>query len=237
MNTPSSSETDFAPYFLAQRVDPVGDPDLMVRIQRLRFEVYCEECGFLPASDYPGGRESDSYDEASAHFCAIDRNGDLAGYVRLVPPDASGRLPFQDHCAALFETTRLPVPQDSGEVSRLMVPKRYRRRKNDTLAGVTVNTGEPTPDDRRSSTPQIMLSLYRQMYLYSVDNDVRYWYAAMERYLGRTLMLMGFAFEAIGPETDYYGPVAPYLADLRVLEERLAKGCPELLGWFRTREP
>jgi hypothetical protein len=40
-------------------------------------------------------------------------------------------------------------------------------------------------------------------------------------------------FTPIGMETDYYGPVTPYIADLRELEVRVGKSNPELLEWMR----
>jgi hypothetical protein len=40
----------------------------------------------------------------------------------------------------------------------------------------------------------------------------------------------------MGPETDYYGPVAPYLADLRDLEVQVGARRPELLRWLQAPE-
>jgi N-acyl amino acid synthase of PEP-CTERM/exosortase system len=71
------------------------------------------------------------------------------------------------------------------------------------------------------------------MYAYSLKNEIRYWYAAMERSLARILSRMHFGFQQIGPATDYYGPVAPYVADLRVLEHQLGARNPLLLNWMQ----
>lgn len=79
-----------------------------------------------------------------------------------------------------------------------------------------------------------MLAMYRQMYVYSVNNNIRYWYAAMERSLARVLSRMNFGFQQIGPFTDYYGPVALYVADLRVLEYQVSQRDPALLAWMRA---
>lgn len=223
----------FSPYFHSRRLTPGSDAALMKGIQALRFEVYCLECGFLPAQDYGDGLESDEHDAVSAHFCATDLSDRLSGYVRLVPADREGRFPFQAHCPGLFGHVLLPDPEQAGEISRLMVHRRYRRRRGDTLAGVTVVDEAAPAVERRNESPQIMLSMFRQMYVHSLSNDIRYWYAAMERSLARALMRLGFAFNAIGPETDYYGPVAPYLADLRELEIKVGEAKPDLLTWMR----
>lgn len=71
------------------------------------------------------------------------------------------------------------------------------------------------------------------MYQHSVRAGIRYWYAAMERPLARVLERMGFPFEQVGPETDYFGPVTPYMADLRRLEVLVGGRNPALLAWMQ----
>jgi N-acyl amino acid synthase of PEP-CTERM/exosortase system len=71
------------------------------------------------------------------------------------------------------------------------------------------------------------------MYAHSLRNGIRYWYAAMERSLARALVRMNFGFRQIGPATNYYGPVAPYVADLREFERRLGECNPALLAWMQ----
>ena len=230
----SDESTNFAPYFAGRSLNAQADAELMHRAQRLRYEVYCQECGFLPPEAYPDGRETDEHDARAAHFCALDRHRQMAGYVRLVSADAKGRFPFDDHCAALFDDAALPKPKEAGEISRLMVHPRYRRRRGDTLAGVTVIQEASPQVERRNVSPQIMLCLFKQMYQYSLAAGTRYWYAAMERRLARALTRLGFAFEPIGFETDYYGPVTPYLADLRQLELKVGEANPTLLDWMRA---
>jgi N-acyl amino acid synthase of PEP-CTERM/exosortase system len=226
---------EFAPHFEAARARPEVDAGVMQAIYALRFEVYCVECGFLAAEAYPNRLESDSADPVSSHFYATDRRGQLAGYVRLVPADAAGRFPFEKHCTGLFRHVQLQDPSACVEISRLMVQAHYRRRRGDNLAGMTVpQDGGPPALERRNDSPQIMLSLFRQMYVHCLGAGVRYWYAAMERPLARALARLGFCFDAIGPETDYYGPVAPYLADLRRLESSVGASRPDLLRWMRA---
>jgi N-acyl amino acid synthase of PEP-CTERM/exosortase system len=229
----SAAPSDFAPYFSGLRLLPEAGCALMQRVHALRFEVYCTECDFLPAADYPDGRESDRHDAISQHFCALNLQQELVGYVRLVPADEQGRFPFQARCAGLFDGVTLPPPQQAGEISRLIVHKHYRRRRGDTLAGVTIaSPDQPPRQERRNDSPQILLTVFRQIYAASVGSGTRYWYAAMERSLARALKQLGFDFKQIGPVTDYYGPVAPYLADLRELEASVGQTKPELLRWM-----
>lgn len=231
---------DFAPYFTARRLFVADAPDLLERAYELRFQVYCRDCRFLTEADYPQCRESDEYDDDALHALAFNLTGDLVGYSRLVKPDAAGQFPWQSHCSDLTPGVALPAAHTCAEVSRLMVRRDYRRRRGDVLQGVMVGLPEPAPDDfveRYRRRPQILLSLYRQMYLHSLRHDIRYWYAAMERSLAGALEMMGFPFQRIGPVSDYFGPVAPYLADLRVLENVLQQNMPELLAWIQTDPP
>lgn len=213
-----------------------ADAELMAAVQSLRYQVYCEEYGFLPASDYPDGRETDRFDAHSTHFCAHDHSGQLVGYVRLVGPDEVGRFPFEHHGCVIRHPERLPDPPSCAEISRLMVSSHYRRRRGDVLAGVQTDAGGHSAVDRRLASPKILLSMYRKMYQFSLSNGIRYWYAAMETPLARSLLRLDFVFHRIGPLTDYYGPVAPYLADLRELERLGDISNPALWQWLRESD-
>lgn len=203
--------------FVARELDPVRDMALMRKVHELRFQVYCLEQGFLDAVDYPDGCEADEHDRQSYHFASWDAEGEAAGYVRLVRPDPIGIFPFQSHCHTVKAGVSFPPARQSAEISRLMVSSRYRRQ----------------PD----RSPAILCNLFMQMHACSVRHGVRYWYAAMERSLVRVLQrMLGIEFRQIGPVTDYYGPVAPYLIDLREVEVRIRQQRPELLGALREPE-
>jgi len=218
-------------YFDFRRVD--GAAEALQETFRLRYQVYCLERGFLPAADYPGQIESDEFDAHSEHFSAHDRQGQIAGSVRLVRHTEGLGYPFQAHCP-VFPQVTLPPPGEAEEISRLVVSKSYRRRREDNWMGINEEHLEPPPDiaARRGGHPIIVLGLYRAMFAYSRANGVRYWYAAMERSLARLLGRYGFDFTQIGPQVDYYGPVAVYLADLRALEARVSVENPTLFRWF-----
>ena len=237
MNTPSVQQPEFAPQFRSCEAVQGRDTALMHRAFELRYQVYCLECGFLPAANYPDRCEIDEYDAISAHFCAFNLQGELVGYVRLVRPDPTQSFPFQSHCHELLAGASLAPPKQSAEISRLMVSHDYRRRRGDLVAGVTVaEDPAQVKQDLREHTPQILLSLYRQMYAFSLAHGILYWYAAMERPLARALDRMSFSFSQIGPQTDYYGPVAPYLGGLHELEAHIDQTNPALMAWMRRSE-
>lgn len=201
---------------------------------KLRYEVYCLERGYLPRDDYPHGHESDEHDVASEHFGAFDSNDEPIGYVRLVRSGSNG-FPFEQHCTDLVPDLRLPRGDDAAEISRLMVRQDHRVARGDS--GPRAPSLEPVPSQASAArSARILLHLYRQMYAYSIANGVRWWYAAMERPLARFLRQWDFGFQQIGPETDYFGPVAPYMANLRDLEKRVGASNPQLLAWMQSSE-
>lgn len=203
----------------------------------LRYQVYCVECSFLSPDNYPDGVESDEHDNAAEHFYAFDSQQELVGYVRLVRPDADQRFPFQSHCTTSADGVKLPTPGRAAEISRLMLRCDYRRQRTNRLAAVASGQACAVfPGVRRDDALQVLMTLYRQMYAYSRANDISHWYAAMERPLARSLKRMNIAFRSIGPQTDYYGPVAPYLASLQEVEAQVGANDPALLEWLQQTE-
>lgn len=222
-------------YFNFLRVD---GSERLEETYKLRYQVYCLERDFLPANEYPDESESDGYDQASEHFAAYDRHQQIAGSVRLVKSTPNQCYPFQTHCP-VFPDAWQPPNDQAQEISRLVVSKQYRRRQGDNWLGITEENGNELPEDiaaKRGGHPIIVLGMYREMYRYSKKNGVHYWYAAMERSLMRLLGRYGFDFRPIGPEIDYYGPVAIYVASLAELEQKLSAQSPQLFDWFTSQE-
>jgi N-acyl amino acid synthase of PEP-CTERM/exosortase system len=230
------------PYFKFHAGVPGGVESAMLEeIYRLRYEVYCLERKFLSADDFPDGLESDEYDPCSTQIAAYNLDDVIVGSVRLVQPTPSLQFPFEAHCK-VFEDYKFPSREASGEISRLVVRKNYRRRRGDTLQGIskdfmdkgTAKSIKPHPGGTRRSgdSPLLLLGMYREMYRYSRRVGIRYWYAAMERSLARALGKMGFQFKPIGPQTDYYGPVSPFLLDLDEVDANLRNENKFLAAWF-----
>ncbi len=58
------------------------------------------------------------------------------------------------------------------------------------------------------------------------------WFAAMEPTLVRLLNRFGIRMRQIGPETEYFGKVAPYAADVSEMERIMFETNPDLLRAF-----
>lgn len=229
-------------YFTFKQLRSGVDDAELKRILALRYEVYCLECGFISPGQFRDKLESDEFDAHSVHFAAHNHADEVVGSLRLVRPTFPLGFPFERHCTSLFGDVVMPRIGECGEVSRLVVRREYRRRTGDFLAGISDSTDrryctKARSADRRSSGPQILLGLYREIYQFSVQSGIRYLYAAMEKSLARTLARYEFIFTPIGLEAEYFGRVTPYMIDLRELEARVGAMNPALMDWLREDLP
>jgi len=220
--------------FTFKKVDR-DDTKLMEQIYRLRYQVYCNECGFLKAEDYPDGIETDKYDPQSVHFAAMSTRGDVIGTMRMILP-GEHIFPIQEHCPDVVVDYQAPEGMGATEISRLVISKQLRRRKDDGLFY------EPQIEDRKVTDPMkneffrrakpMAFGLYREMYHESKRRGISRWYALMEKSLWLLLRIHGFRFEAIGPQVDVYGPVNPYLGQLSIMEQEVKHKFPKFFEYF-----
>jgi N-acyl amino acid synthase of PEP-CTERM/exosortase system len=220
----------------------VDSAELLKETYRVRYEVFCQEFGFLPTAHYPDGLEVDEFDEHSIHFAALT-DDNVIGTCRLVMNSEHG-YPLNKHCK-VFYVNEADLPKKSlVEVSRLALRKSFRRRKEDGIyavesylkkseGGILPDNPEDRTDlDRRRHRPVVILGLYKAMYHETRRVGFTHWYAAMEKKLWYSLKTFHFTFQEIGPPVDYYGPVAPYLGVIEQLEKEVSGNSPELWSYM-----
>jgi N-acyl amino acid synthase of PEP-CTERM/exosortase system len=228
-------------YFAARTID--DRRALLERSYRLRYQVYCLERRFLRADDYPDGLEIDRFDCHAIHVGAIDVHGELAGTARVVRPSEIG-LPIFEHCACYPHEQQFHAANPRlVEVGRLSVSRSYCRRQCDAplQAGpaVALNAaGKYRGVDRRRQHDDVFLTLLKALYQASKRAGASHWLAATEKPLQRMLAQRGFPFHQIGPESDYFGLVAPYQMDLQEFEDVIRTGrFPDLDDFLDGLEP
>jgi N-acyl amino acid synthase of PEP-CTERM/exosortase system len=209
-------------YFRSCLIDDT--PSLLEKSYHLRYQVYCLERNFLRPEDYPNKLESDEFDPYSLHFGVLNADSELVGTARVVPLSPLG-LPMYRYCK-IFPHQRdfLDSTTTVAEVSRLSVSRDYHRRAGDGPYGEPAAVGSSGNTADRRGSQHMVVNLYRAIYQTSKRMGITHLLAATERSLHRLLTRCGFPFKIIGPEEDYFGPVAPYIMDLadldRVISER-----------------
>lgn len=207
-------------------------PELLRNVFHLRYRVYCIEQrapGF-EASNYPTEMESDDYDRHSSHILLRHRpSGEFVGTARLILPDPLNPeklFPTEQHTQfdpALIDISRLSR-QNTGEISRLVVIRRFSRRGNELIHaienGVRIEKWAPTNQRR---FPHPMLALAVGIIRMSVQNNITHWFSVMEPALNRLLGLYGLQLDPVGPITDHHGLRRPYYVDLVKMLDRMYK--------------
>lgn len=232
-----TSRSGSTPYFLAGVIDEV--PLLLADSYRLRYQVYCVERGFLPAEVCHDGMERDEFDAHALHIAAFDPHSKMAGTVRMVRQSELG-LPMFRRCRLFAHEERFCSGNPRMvEIGRLCVSRHYRRRRADAGEPVAPRTdAEYRGGERRRRRDEIFLTMTKALYHETKRIGASHWLVATEESLQRMLAQHGFAFRAIGPESDYFGPVAPYQLDIAELDQAIVSGrFPSLSDFLVGLEP
>ncbi|MEW9796810.1 PEP-CTERM/exosortase system-associated acyltransferase [Alteromonas sp. CYL-A6] len=200
---------------------------------RARHQVYCEELGYEAVNQ--DGLETDEYDAYSVS-CYITHiaSGECAGTIRVVlPRDDDALLPLEQNCkAAIAGADNAPSQhrrKDIAEVSRLAVPKRFRR----VFRPSTALDSNDIPSAGQASS-LLSVALYLMATSICLNNKVKHAYVMMEPRLARSMSFIGIRFRQLGSTMDYHGKRAAYsivpdqlVSDIsptmRVFQQRLLK--------------
>jgi N-acyl amino acid synthase of PEP-CTERM/exosortase system len=202
----------------------------------------CYECGFIKEDDHPNKLDIDEHDTQSVHFAAIDTDGEVIGSLRMILPGELP-LPIDKYCKDGLEFAGKNDPNCKAiELSRFVISKRIRRRKDDDLyyGPQVANGNNPAAaamdkaEASRRSKP-MAFGLYRAMYLESKARGITHWYTLMENGLWLLLWVHGFEFDCIGPELECMGKVKPYVGDISRIEKKVAQKFPKFFEYF-TKE-
>ena len=180
-----------------------SDPEELEAIYRLRYEVYCLEKAYLPANQFKDGLEKDELDDHSVSFLSMDTDDgrELLGCFRLILPSDHG-FPCEHHFVL---TERTPDPENTVEMSRLIVASKARKMWRYVLMGLS-----------------------KEIYLFNRENHINYNYAVMDRPLISALQRLGLPFLIAGESALYMGQTTPTILCMKTLEEVL----PHTNLWF-----
>lgn len=216
----------FNEYF---EVIDADSPELLREVFQLRYRALCIEQrlpGF-DASCYSDEREYDSYDAHSSHILLRHRpSGDFVGTARLIlpaPGNTRKLFPIEKHTQldpTFFDINGLPQ-QHIAEVSRLVIIRRFRRRKsdNDRIEREIEVGGSDIKKPRRFPHP--ILALVVGLVRMSAEHNIGHWLSIMDPALNRLLGLYGLQHDPVGPIIEHHGQRRPYYANLTGMLDRM----------------
>lgn len=180
-----------------------------------RYEIFCTELQRIAPSPHllsSNGRpmETDQYDPYSRHFMAYHKStGSSAASARVILPNPSGLNVTPRY---IIERP-LPYPDatdgNTGEISRMAIAQQFRRRQEDKdkpFQGDPEPEMSCQPEKNRRRQPELVLGIYREIYLLCQQMGIRYCMAAMDNRFSRLLNTLGFPFVPVGPINEIIQP-------------------------------
>jgi N-acyl amino acid synthase of PEP-CTERM/exosortase system len=219
--------------YLTPRI--ADDDNLRNEVYKIRHNVYCEELGFEPIKK--SGLELDEFDAFSMH-CLIQHvsSKNYAGTVRIVrPTKPEQQLPIEKYCLNSITHDELNpanfAREDVCEVSRLAVPKAFRRRNMDSHDGAAVGiiNQYTYSETELRCFPFIAVGLYFAAAGMAIEQQIKHAYVMMEPRLARSMGFVGIKFQQIGPVVDYHGKRAPYYINQELLKTSLSPNFAKML--------
>lgn len=158
------------------------------RVFRLRYQVFCEECGFIPKELFPDGKERDMYDyiQSTRMFVALDpdKQNDVLGVIRAVrDPQNTAYNPYP-----LFDQGDL-IEELPIEKYVSLSPFRDKGRNIEQVTNLTVGHGKGK---------KIHFGLFKSICLDALDHNI-------DDIFIQANPKAAWMFEAIGFERMYEG--------------------------------
>ena len=197
----------FKRYF---EVVPALSPPLREAAFRIRHSVYCEDLGYEAVR--PEGRETDEFDQQSLH-CLVRNvhDGEFVACTRLIrtrPDNPFAPLPFEVACAAtinrsIADPQRMPRHR-IGEVSRLAVISKYRRRRGEQPPLGAISD-ESYGDSKRPRFPFLLVGLYLATIEIALRHEIDTIFVLTEPRLAEHFSRLGVTVTQIGAPVDHRG--------------------------------
>jgi N-acyl amino acid synthase of PEP-CTERM/exosortase system len=210
---PARIVEDFRQYFV---MVTGKTPALREESFRIRYQVYAEELGWEDKSRFPDGCETDEYDQDAATCLLQHRpSGQFIGCVRLVlvPLGKPLRFPFENVVAPMaadLATYGAGWRANAGEISRVAVISRFRRRTTERERPDNIPEEVERASPERRVFPHIAVGLYLGAAALALSRGLNRVFAIMEPRLARRLRAYGIEFEVVGQPVEHHGVRVPY---------------------------
>lgn len=201
----------------------------------IRHQVYAEELGWEPLND--SRLETDACDDYAYH-CLLEhkRSGEIAGCIRLVIPSLAvhdAKLPYQLHHLPLTEQQqrRLLNAGNIGEISRLAVPRTFRRRAHEAGKAYILDENNsiiPYSKEERRNFPCIAIGLYLAAIAMVDICELSAVLVVIEPRLQRLLSRHGLVFHQISDIFDLHGNRALFELPRNELTSNMSEGILDL---------
>ena len=214
LSTTAATNNDLARNFAKRFVTVMATTkELVEKVQRLRYQVYCVENSYEDPACFPDGREHDEFDNNAIQGLLFDKTiQSIAGTVRLIlprPGKLGQRLPIQTLCQHHLLLDERLLAGNSAEISRFAISKEYRCRACSQLRcnGSDRSIRSAAADEQL--LVNIALGLIKGIVQMSATHGITEIFAVMEPALLRLLGRFAIYFSTLGPLVKYHGMRQP----------------------------
>lgn len=204
----------FKKYF---EIVPAYTDELRTEAFRIRHKVYCEDLKF--EAKRSSKLETDCYDAHSLHLLMrFVRTNEFIGCTRIILPKLgapNNLLPLEEMCAATLDRSIIDsLPRNClGEVSRLAVDSRFRRRSGDIKGPVTISE-EDYGTINQPRFPYIPIGLYYGTIELARLHGISYLFILTEKRLANHFEKLGANPKTVGDPIDHHGERIPSMLNV-----------------------
>lgn len=203
--------------------------------QRIRYQVFCLDRGFEDPSAFSTSRETDAWDDHSAHFIVQNKKSQQwVAATRLVLPKPGSPLPVDTLGA--FERDRLEDPGlQVAEISRFCI---IRNR-----ALVELESGvEPEPNSLAAwgigpigkvQQFEVTVGMIRTLVIFILKRGLQYCVFLVTDAFARLLRKLGLRLTQVGPAMNHRGMRTAYMIDMRETAMLMSKKSSVVRGMYK----
>lgn len=215
MNDTMTLYEHYQNYFYAVKANT---PDLLEQAYHVRYQVYCEELKKLSPNSENEFQESDEWDHDAIHaVLGYKKDKKPIGNIRIITLEGGTekKLPIELYYKKEFDFKGSGITTlregKTGEVSRMALISRFRRRPSDKNYSLNNNMRENDHENRRFSTNYLPMCLTFAGLALLIEQKLDYGVALMEPRLAKLLVRFGINLKQIGQPIDHFGLRAPFL--------------------------
>lgn len=205
--------------------------------QRIRYQVFCLDKGFEDPSAFSTARETDAWDDQSAHFIVQNRHTQQwVAATRLVLPKRGRPLPIDtlgafdrhsldDHHARISEISRFCIIRNRGpadtDVDVLAEPE-----PNSLQAWGIGSVG-------KAQQFEVTIGMIRTLVIFALKRKLTYCVFLVTDAFARLLRTLGLNLRQVGSPTEHRGMRTAYLIDMRETAMLMSKKSSKVRDLYR----
>ena len=203
--------------------------------QRIRYQVFCLDKGFEDPSAFSAARETDAWDDHSAHFIVQNKvTRQWVAATRLVLPKPGASLPVDD--MGVFDRHFLDDPGLLvGEISRFCIIGNRSQLSAGGGLELEPNSLEAWGIGAIGKKQQfeITLGMIRAAGIYALKRDIDFCIMLITDAFARLLRKLGVTLRQAGPAINHRGVRTAYLVDMRESVVSMARKSSAVRDLFR----